>query len=213
MRRVLQKVDADEKLLVKHDLSPAPYQAPTPHPLPSYEIITHEEVEPEITSRGQPLPTPEAVAPAMPIKVPEKELENVIEEEENTSSNIDAEVVEKHQDDDDDSTLSEEEEAAARIQQRFSEPLVRCNAFKLKLGTHNHIACESLRANSVHGEIEAACYVKQFTLWLLNSAGLERINQTSSIGPRTRSAQTSRYNITNNGSHCSRTSYLSRTPC
>jgi hypothetical protein len=126
----LQKDDADEKLLAKHDLSPAPYQAPTPHPLPSYEIITHEEVEPE-TSRGQPLPTPEAVAPAVPANPPEsKELENVIEEEESASNdNKDAEVVEKHQDDnDDDSTLSEEEEAAARIQERFSEPLVRCHA-------------------------------------------------------------------------------------
>lgn len=153
-----------------------PYQAPTPHPLPSYEIVTYEEVEPE-NSHGQPLPTPEAVAPAMSANFTElKEIENVIVEAE-TSNIVDAQVIEKddaqviekddaqviekadalvHQDDDDDSTLSEGEEAAARIQQRFSEPLVRCVAFKSMHATHDHTTCIALSAASVHSKTKVA---------------------------------------------------------
>ena len=75
----------------------------------------------------------------MSANLPEtKKVENVIKEE-NSSSHVDADVVEKHQDDDDDSTLSEEEEAAARIQLRFSEPMVCCKVFKSISATHNCI--------------------------------------------------------------------------
>lgn len=130
LSNVVQKADADEKLLSKqYDHSPVRHPEPTPHPLPSFEIITHDEAEPE-HSRGQscpqPLPTPEAVDPAIVANQSGKPvLENVIEEEENTANEAEVHAEEKEQDDDEDS-ISEEEEAAARIQQRFSEPLVRC---------------------------------------------------------------------------------------
>lgn len=120
----LQRVDVDDQeVLTKHDFSPVRHQAPALHPLPSYEIITHDDVEP-VHSRGQPLPMPEAVDPTISVKLPIKELENVIEEEAETKAEV--HEVQKQQDDDDDSTLSEEEEAAARIKQRFSDPAVCC---------------------------------------------------------------------------------------
>lgn len=118
----MQKIDAnDQKLLAKHDISLTSHQVLTPHPLPSYEIVTQDEVGVE-QSRGQPLPTPEAVDSIISLKLQEKESENLVRVEDNTE-------VHKQQDDDDDSSLSEEEEAALRIQQRFSEPLVRCQTF------------------------------------------------------------------------------------
>jgi hypothetical protein len=99
------------------------HQEPTPHPLPLFEIIS-QEVGPE-RLRGQHLPTPEAVLdPAVSPNREEKEVEG---DDVNASNNV-LPVTDTHQDDDDDSALSEEEEAATRIQQRFSSPLVRCNA-------------------------------------------------------------------------------------
>ncbi|XP_024371611.1 uncharacterized protein [Physcomitrium patens] len=124
-------IDAnDQKLLAKHDISLTSHQVLTPHPLPSYEIVTQDEVGVE-QSRGQPLPTPEAVDSIISLKLQEKESENLVRVEDNTE-------VHKQQDDDDDSSLSEEEEAALRIQQRFSEPLALNGLIKLQALVRGH---------------------------------------------------------------------------
>ncbi|XP_024393202.1 uncharacterized protein [Physcomitrium patens] len=130
------RVDVDDQeVLTKHDFSPVRHQAPALHPLPSYEIITHDDVEP-VHSRGQPLPMPEAVDPTISVKLPIKELENVIEEEAETKAEV--HEVQKQQDDDDDSTLSEEEEAAARIKQRFSDPAALKGLISLQALVRGH---------------------------------------------------------------------------
>lgn len=121
----LQKGEAHEKLLAKHDFPPVSHQAPTPHPLPLFEIISHEVGSERI--RGQPLPTLLAVVdPAVPASSPDRE-EYEVQEDVNTRNNT-LPVILIHPDGDDDSAFSEEEEAAARIQQRFGSPLVSCNA-------------------------------------------------------------------------------------
>lgn len=108
--------DADEKVLsTKHDFPPA---APTPHPLPSFEIVAQNEVQQQqpqhynSTTTHWPLPALPADSET-PVAKPSKE---VVEEEPQHQN---------HQDDDDDSTLSEEDEAVLRIQQRWTRsPLV-----------------------------------------------------------------------------------------
>ncbi|KAG0579347.1 hypothetical protein KC19_4G092400 [Ceratodon purpureus] len=126
------KADADEKLFTKHDFPPVTHQAPTPHPLPLFEIISHEVGSERI--RGQPLPTPEAVLdPAISAVSPKREEKEVEKEDVNASNNV-LPMAETHQDDDDDddSTLSEEEEAATRIQQRFDSPLALKGLIRLQ---------------------------------------------------------------------------------
>lgn len=123
----LQKGDADEKLLTKQDFPPVSYPARTPHPLPSFEIVTHNvEVEPQYSHGRPPLTTPDhAVEPAaIAANHLDKPKHSDAEEEQHHSRNTIYVVDQKRQDDDDDSAFSEEEEAATRIQQRFSSPLV-----------------------------------------------------------------------------------------
>jgi len=119
----------DEKLLNKQDFPPVSYAVPTPHPLPSFEGVTHNHNGSKQQSHGPPPPAlPTTPDPAMADKKP-KEVEEPEQQQHsrngNGNGNGNVYGVEKHQEDNNDSTLSEEDKVATRIQQRFlRSPLV-----------------------------------------------------------------------------------------
>lgn len=120
---MLQKVGTPEKGPSSLDIPQATHQVPTALPLPSFETITTDEVEPEQTQK-LPLPTPEAADPAVSvIDFPEGE-EDELEEEDVVASKAVVPHEETHHEVEEDSYVSEEEEAVIRIEQSFAGPLV-----------------------------------------------------------------------------------------